>query len=285
MKWALLANVLFALVDLSWKQAQSHNSVIVNTAIRSLASVGLLWILMLAAGLDFALVGAQWKQCISTDFRALGIGVLGWMGLWCFGKALRDGPLHTIIPLVAMTPVFTYLFWYIQHNSGPMPLESLAILMAMTAGIWLSFRFQRKDEKNSALGPINWGLLASLSWGLSYSWYEGITRQMGALPTATWVEICIATASLLAWISSTKSRPKGLVWPLLTGLLTAFAVAATVQSYAEHGTESTAIAGVLTPLLSIAGAWMINRERPRGGQWISVLLLLFTLIWQALRLP
>lgn len=284
MKWALLANLLFALVDLAWKQAQQYNSVSVNTAIRSWTSTLLLGCTVLIVTPDLGNLSLAFSNAFQHDFRIMGVGLLGWLGLWAFGKALKDGALHIIIPVVALTPVVTYVFWFFQHNSRWMPLENLAILSLMITGILLSFQFQRNQDPQAPTLPILWACLASCSWGLSYSWYESVTSQLGAIPTAAWVEACIALGSafLLLW---KKSDPiKELKWPLLTGLITALAVLTTVQSYAEHGTESTAIAGVVTPVLSIFGAWIINKEKPIGFQWISLSILIVTLIWQALRL-
>ena len=284
MKWALLANLLFALVDLAWKQAQQYNSVSVNTAIRSWTSTLLLGCVVLVVTPNLNELSQSFTVAIQHDFRIIGVGLLGWLGLWAFGKSLKDGALHIIIPVVALTPVVTYVFWFFQHNSRWMPLENLAILSLMIAGILLSFQFQRNQDPKAPTLPILWACLASCSWGLSYSWYESVTSQIGAIPTAAWVEACIAfgSASLLLWKKSIAF--KEIKWPLLTGLITALAVLTTVQSYAEHGTESTAVAGVVTPILSIFGAWLINKERPVGLQWISLSILIVTLIWQALRL-
>ncbi|MDA0686056.1 MAG: DMT family transporter [Bacteroidetes bacterium] len=284
MKWALLANLLFALVDLAWKQAQQYNSVSVNTAIRSWTSTLLLGCVVLVVTPNLNEWSLSFSHAIQHDFRIIGVGLLGWLGLWAFGKSLKDGALHIIIPVVALTPVVTYVFWFFQHNSRWMPLENLAILSLMIAGILLSFQFQRNQDPKAPTLPILWACLASCSWGLSYSWYESVTSQIGAIPTAAWVEACIAfgSASLLLWKKSNAFKEAK--WPLLTGIITALAVLTTVQSYAEHGTESTAIAGVVTPVLSIFGAWIINKERPIGLQWVSLSILIVTLIWQALRL-
>ncbi len=284
MKWALLANLLFALVDLAWKQAQQYNSVSVNTAIRSWTSTLLLGCVVLVVTPNLNEWSQSFTYAIQHDFRIIGVGLLGWLGLWAFGKSLKDGALHIIIPVVALTPVVTYVFWFFQHNSRWMPLENLAILSLMIAGILLSFQFQRSQDPKAPTLPIIWACLASCSWGLSYSWYESVTSQIGAIPTAAWVEACIAigSASLLLWKKSIAFRE--VKWPLLTGIITALAVLTTVQSYAEHGTESTAVAGVVTPVLSIFGAWIINKERPIGLQWVSLSILIVTLIWQALRL-
>jgi drug/metabolite transporter (DMT)-like permease len=284
MKWALLANLLFALVDLAWKQAQQHNSVSVNTAIRSWTSMFLLGSIALVISNDLPALGLQFSLALQHDFRVWGVGLLGWLGLWAFGKALKDGALHIIIPVVALTPVITYLFWFFQTHNETVPIENLAILGLMIAGILLSFQFQRNLQPEATYRPILWACLASGSWGLSYSWYESVTSQIGAIPTAAWVETCIAIGSTFVLLWQRPMAIKQIQWPLFTGLLTALAVLSTVLSYANHGTESTAIAGVITPVLSIFGAWLINKEKPVGLQWISLSLLLITLIWQALRL-
>lgn len=284
MKWALLANLLFALVDLAWKQAQQYNSVSVNTAIRSWTSTLLLGCMVLVVTPDLGNLSLSFSNAIQRDFRIVGVGLLGWLGLWAFGKALKDGALHIIIPVVALTPVVTYVFWFLQHNNRWMPLENLAILSLMIAGILLSFQFQRNQDPQASTLPILWACLASCSWGLSYSWYESVTSQIGAIPTAAWVEACIALGSAFLLLWKKTEAIKEIKWPLLTGLITALAVLTTVQSYAEDGTESTAIAGVVTPVLTIFGAWFINKERPIGLQWISLSILIVTLIWQALRL-
>lgn len=284
MKWALLANLLFALVDLAWKQAQQYNSVTVNTAIRSWTSTLLLGCMVLVVTPDLGNLSLSFSNAIQRDFRIVGVGLLGWLGLWAFGKALKDGALHIIIPVVALTPVVTYVFWFLQQNSRWMPLENLAILSLMITGILLSFQFQRNQNPQAPSLPILWACLASCSWGLSYSWYESVTSQIGAIPTAAWVEACIALGSAFLLLWKKTEAIKEIKWPLLTGLITALAVLTTVQSYAEDGTESTAIAGVVTPVLTIFGAWFINKERPIGLQWISLSILIVTLIWQALRL-
>ncbi|MFM1898496.1 MAG: hypothetical protein RL577_736 [Bacteroidota bacterium] len=284
MKWALIANLLFAIVDLVWKQAQKYNSVSVNTAIRSWTSTALLACISFYVISDLKDLGQSFSYAIQHDFRVIGIGVLGWLGLWAFGKALKDGALHIIIPVVALTPVITYVFWFFQHDKRWMPLENWAILFLMMMGILLSFQFQRKQEPKAPSLPILWACLASSSWGLSYSWYESTTSLIGTIPTAAWVESCIAIGSTLLLLWKKPKNIQKIQWPVLTGLITALAVLSTVQSYAEHGTESTAIAGVITPVLSIFGAWLINKERPIGLQWISLSILIVTLIWQALRL-
>ncbi len=284
MKWALLANLLFAFVDLAWKQAQKYNSVSINTAIRSWTSTILLGCLVWVIIPDWREWGQSFSTALRHDFRVIGVGLFGWLGLWAFGKALKDGALHTIIPVVALTPVVTYVFWFLQNDSRSMPLENLGILLLMITGILLSFQFQKNQDPQAPTLPILWACLASSSWGLSYSWYESVTSQIGAIPTAAWVESCIAIGSTFLLIWTKSDAIKEIKWPLLTGLITAFAVLSTVQSYAQHGTESTAIAGVITPVLSIFGAWLINKEKPMGLQWLSLSILIVTLIWQSLRL-
>jgi drug/metabolite transporter (DMT)-like permease len=284
MKWALLANFLFALVDLAWKQAQQSNSVSVNTAIRSWTSTIILAAIVWGITPDISVLGDSFNHALRSDFRIIGIGLLGWFGLWAFGKALKDGALHIIIPVIALTPVITYVFWFIQNGEGSLPLENLGILTLMITGILLSFQFQRKTQPQTFALPILWACLASCSWGLSYSWYESVTSQIGAIPTAAWVESCIAVGSGMLWLWKKPTALKQAQWPILTGILTAMAVLSTAESYTQHGTESTAIAGVVTPVLSIFGAWIINKEKPIGFQWISLSILIVTLIWQALRL-
>jgi drug/metabolite transporter (DMT)-like permease len=229
---------------------------------------------VLAVSQGVGLVGVALWVVLSGDafpgvvelLPAAGAGIAGLVGLAALYRGMAVGAMGIVAPISAASPVVPLAFDAAQ-GVVPGPLQWLGVAFALVGIAVLSTEPSSVDGSRVAAG-VGLALLAALAFG---GFFVGIDA--GADESVPWAVVSVRTASVgfaLAAIVVSQAplrAPQRLLLVLLA--IGAFDTAANVV-FAQASTEGAigivAVLSALYPVVTVALAWLVLRERLSLGR-------------------
>ena len=275
MTYALLSAILFAVVDIAWRQILPGVSIWRALFWRSLASS----VLLLAAALlweDLSGLTA-WSLQDAADHLSWPV-LTGVAGLVFFSMALQLAAAQLVVPIINLTGLFVWLWewgWFGRVEQAGW-LSALAVLLAAHGVAWWVVPAWRgpSASKSDAAGA-GLSLLAVLTWSRGYVEYPTALEHIPPIALAGSVEFAmlVSGAVALLWVGHTmdagqRRRASGV------GVAVAMAVACVTLAYARIPAAEVGLLSMLTPVVVVAADRFWLRTPLRRQDIVAILSLL-----------
>lgn len=202
-------------------------------------------------------------------------GVFGAVGTLCLYEALANGKMGIAAPLTAAIADAIAVLYGALTEGSPRPLQGVGFLMAIVA-VWCIAR-SREDTSKTSRENRRWLLPAVLS-GIGFGLFFSFNAQFTA-SDITWavVEVRFVTWCLIvvgAFVSRTPLARMANAWGLvlLAGATSAFGDLSYALATRLGRLDLQAILSSLYPVVTLALAMVILRERLSRRQWAGVAL-------------
>ena len=282
MIYALLAAVMFAVVDLAWRQVLLGVSIWQALVWRSLSSTLLL--LLVACWFE------DWVG-LGTIFGAKHAAVLAWptlsgvVGLVLFTWALQMAPAALVVPIVNLTGLGVW-FWdwgLFGQTENPGWLVWLSVALAAHGVLWWVLPvWQGRNASRTDAWAALLSVMAVVIWSRGYVEYPEALEVVPPLSLAAAVELLMLLLGLVfAMKPGGRMQGEQRKGALLVGVAVAGGVACTTLAYASIPASEVALLSMLTPVLVVLAArlgWNMKFRR-RDVVAIGSLLLANLLHW------
>ncbi len=117
------------------------------------------------------------RSFISNDgvLATIGISFLGYLGLYCFGKATKAGLTSVVVPVSSANTLFTLSLHIVMLDAQINLISSLGVFATLMGLVMLkvNWRNGKLDLVILKESGFRYALLAAVFWGLSfgYSWF------------------------------------------------------------------------------------------------------------------
>ena len=239
-------------------------------------SLGALQVLvpMQAAGLVLTAVlvaarGRGWPgAAVLWALPAAVAGTLGWLA---FLRAMRAGSMSVVAPIAGTAAVVPVVFGIATGDQlGTLTAAGIACAIS---GVVLASR-ERSEAGGRVAAGAGWALVAALGWGLYFP-----PLHAAAQTDPYWAVFlfrCTSTAvALAALAASREALPPARQLPTLTliGFLDVGGNLLYALAASANGLVSVvSVLASLYPIVTVALATIVLRERPSAWQWVGVAL-------------
>jgi drug/metabolite transporter (DMT)-like permease len=200
-------------------------------------------------------------------------GVANAGALACFYRAGRTGNLSVLSPIAASGAVVPVVVGLV-NGDRPGPLQALGIPLVLV-GIVLAARRAGPTTRRRTDG-LGWALLAAVLFGTFLASYAGAAADSspGAL---LWSRVALVVATgtgILLLRAPVRVRPRDGALTLVPGLLLALGTFAFGEATRAGLLSVVSVIATLNPVVTVALAFVLLRERPAPVQRVGAALAL-----------
>ncbi|MBI4020267.1 MAG: DMT family transporter [Candidatus Aenigmarchaeota archaeon] len=234
------------------------------------------------SALLFAVLALFWQDAVFSQYYlliAVGIALIGYIGLASFAKGLRVGKAGVVTPIANSSLVFTILFAVAFFSEALTPIQLLAIALIIAGIILESVNF-RHFKESGILSPssgIPFALLTCLLWGLIYFLLKIPVTVLGPILTSFVFELGILVFSGAGMLITRKPfggvNRKMIPYLALVGI---FGALGTVFFNLGITYASVSIIAALTaanPLVTVLYGRLAYKDRLNAKQYLALLLM------------
>jgi drug/metabolite transporter (DMT)-like permease len=204
---------------------------------------------------------------------ALAAGAANAGALACFYRAGRTGNLSVLSPIAASGAVVPVLVGLV-NGDRPGPLQAVGIPLVLV-GIVLAAR-RAGPSGGRATDGLGWALLAAVLFGTFLATYAGAAADTsaGALLWSRVALVVCTAAGILALRAPVRVRPRDGALVLVPGLLLALGTFAFGEATRTGLLSVVSVIATLNPVVTVALAFVLLRERPAPVQRVGAALAL-----------
>lgn len=229
---------------------------------------GLAVSLLLTIGADLTMTGP------GLGFALLA-GAANAGALACFYRAGRTGNLSVISPIGASGAAVPVLVGLV-NGDRPGPLQAVGIPLVLL-GIVLAARRASGAPAGRRTDGLGWALLAALLFGIFLSSYAGAAADSSA-GALLWSRVALVVTTgtgILLLRAPVRASPRDGALTLVPGLLLALGTFAFGEATRTGLLSVVSVIATLNPVVTVALAFLLLRERPaplqRAGAALALL--------------
>ena len=274
MIWSFTFVVFFGLADVLWKGVMQRMDMWWGLVFRSVMSTVLLVIVSLLMESPLEGIRVAFGSGLAWNWTlALVAGVVAYV---FFSQALKEAPIHVVIPLVNLNGLSIWC-WDMVLSDAPMvvtPRHGVAVLLAAVGAAYLGWGSADEEVRRRNGRGVLLGLGAVVAWGRGYAEYPVCLEAMGPMTLGWSVELAILLGAMvvLAFNGSRRRSVElnGFGLPMVVGALIALAVASMNVAFTELPATSVAMWSMFTPVMAILIAAVLHGQRISVGEACAV---------------
>ncbi len=218
------------------------------------------------------------------------IGILGYIALHLFLKALTIGKLGIITPITSTSLAYTVFFSLLFFHESLSLLQSVAIFLILLGVVFISLDFNaiRSSSLFSLSSGVPYALLCALIWGFLFFIVKIPVQQGGPILTALLLEggIMVVSVALVFWKKEQKMMgsfsKRDMKYLLVLGFLIALGTLAYTYGITTAQVSVVSAITFSSPLIAVLYGAMIFHERLKVQQYGAIVLLLLGIVCLAI---
>ncbi|MEW5955880.1 MAG: EamA family transporter [Candidatus Micrarchaeota archaeon] len=226
----------------------------------------------------------------SIPFFELTVICLGGLfGFIAFFRSFRKGKLSVVSPISASWAAVTVITSVILFGERLSPMQTIGVILAVAGTALVSFRYSELRHPGSTrkiYAGVPEAVAAMLIWGVTWAFYKPVVLAMGiTLPVIAYLVFIVAAVGITSPLTKTSLSlsKKGALF-LIAGIAF-FSVAGNAVYNVGMQTEMVSIVAPissLSPLVSVAMARYLRREKTEFNQNIGILFIAAALVLLAI---
>jgi drug/metabolite transporter (DMT)-like permease len=226
---------------------------------------------LLTIGADVTMTGAGLALAVAAGAANSG-------ALACFYRAGRTGNLSVLSPVAASGAAVPVLVGLVSGDR-PGPLQAVGIPLVL-AGIVLAARRSPGPGAGRRTDGLGWALLAAVLFGTFLATYAGAAADTSA-GALLWSRVALVVTTgvgVLLLRAPLRTRPRDGALVLVPGLLLALGTFAFGEATRTGLLSVVSVIATLNPVVTVALAFVLLRERPAPVQRVGAALALVGIV-------
>lgn len=189
-------------------------------------------------------------------------------------KAFEIGPVRLVAPIIGAYPVLS-VGWAALAGQV-VPWDQWLAVGAVIAGVALVGLLTRPGESGgSKRAAILWAVMGGGAFAVTFALGQAAAHAGAQIPAilVTRIVAVLTALGLMAASGGLRGPARGAL-PLLAlmGLLDCIALGVVIAAAGMARPEFASVAASTFGMITVILAWLVLRERMRGGQWLGVVL-------------
>ncbi|MFA6089041.1 MAG: EamA family transporter [Candidatus Woesearchaeota archaeon] len=212
------------------------------------------------------------------------IGIIGYLPLFFFFKALHHGKVGVISPIAGSSVIFTLFFASVFFHESLTLIKWVAVLCVLIGVVLISVNFRdiKKSDLFSVSSGIPFALITCFLWGFMYFIYKYPVTWVGPVLTSLCIEIGVWLSSLVHIKISKESfsfPKKSIVFYIfVSGLFVVFA--SVFQNLALSLGQVSLVSAIIasSPIIATLFGRIVYKEKLTISQYVAIVISIFGLV-------